>query len=466
MFNHYTIDMKVSLLAIAIITVAFEVTSQNVGINASGVSPNASAMLDISSSQKGVLIPRMTDVQRQLLKDPIAGLLIYNLTSGNINYYTGAEWQSVSGTNVSTNSGSGSSLTSGVAINTSGNDPDPSAILDIASEDKGLLIPRTTKGAVSTVEGLLIFSTSSNTIDYYNGTDWVSLCGSTVDNIFGTGAVSQGVALNDNGAISDPSAILDISSSSKGVLLPRMTSVNRDVIKSPATGLIIYNTVTGQLEAWNGSGWYEMSSAVGGACIEHCLGVTTTVVDVVSAGQTWMDRNIGATQQATSSTDANSYGDLYQWGRLSDGHQCRTSTTTTALSSTDVPGHNQFILDDTFPFDWRDPQNGNLWQGVNGVNNPCPNGYRVPTITEWTNERLSWFVQDIAGAFASPLKLSLSGMRNGFTGALQLVGTQGHYWSSTTSADRAGKLVFRAGFTSTSSPENRYHAFPVRCIKN
>jgi len=33
-----------------------------------------------------------------------------------------------------------------------------------------------------------------------------------------------------------------------------------------------------------------------------------------------MDRNLGATQVATSSTDENSYGDLYQWGRRADGH--------------------------------------------------------------------------------------------------------------------------------------------------
>jgi hypothetical protein len=37
-----------------------------------------------------------------------------------------------------------------------------------------------------------------------------------------------------------------------------------------------------------------------------------------------MDRNLGASQVATSSTDPASYGDLYQWGRPADGHQIRT----------------------------------------------------------------------------------------------------------------------------------------------
>jgi hypothetical protein len=41
-----------------------------------------------------------------------------------------------------------------------------------------------------------------------------------------------------------------------------------------------------------------------------------------------MDRNLGASQVATSSTDPASYGDLYQWGRPADGHQIRTSAIT------------------------------------------------------------------------------------------------------------------------------------------
>ena len=52
----------------------------------------------------------------------------------------------------------------------------------------------------------------------------------------------------------------------------------------------------------------------------HCTGTPTAIVDVTNptTGKTWMDRNLGASQVATSSTDANSYGDLYQWGRAAD----------------------------------------------------------------------------------------------------------------------------------------------------
>jgi hypothetical protein len=97
---------------------------------------------------------------------------------------------------------------------------------------------------------------------------------------------------------------------------------------------------------------------------------------VLSAGQVWMDRNLGASRVATSSTDSAAYGDLYQWGRGADGHQIRTSGTTDVTSDTDVPGHDDFITTNTSPYDWRSPQNDNLWQGVSGINNPCPDMFR------------------------------------------------------------------------------------------
>ncbi len=104
---------------------------------------------------------------------------------------------------------------------------------------------------------------------------------------------------------------------------------------------------------------------------------SSVIVDVTNAttGKTWMDRNLGAIQAATSSTTEYAYGDLYQWGRGTDGHQIRTSTTSSTLSSSDTPGHGNFILMGGSPYDWRSPQNTNLWQGVSGVNNPCPSGY-------------------------------------------------------------------------------------------
>jgi hypothetical protein len=191
-----------------------------------------------------------------------------------------------------------------------------------------------------------------------------------------------------------------------------------------------------------------------------------------STGKTWMDRNLGATQVASSSTDANSYGDLYQWGRAADGHQSRTSGTTTTFSSTDQTGNANFILGPNPPYDWRTTTNSNLWQGMNGVNNPCPTGYRLPTQAEWDAERLSWSSQNAAGAFASPLKLPMAGRRDGSDGSITQLGTHGWYWSSTTAYQGACNCniskrlyFFNTGFNNTDD-NGRSNGFTVRCIKD
>jgi hypothetical protein len=164
----------------------------------------------------------------------------------------------------------------------------------------------------------------------------------------------------------------------------------------------------------------------------NCNGNATIVNDVTNptTGKTWMDRNLGASQVATSSTDQNAYGDLYQWGRRADGHQCRTSPTTATLSSIDQPAHGNFIIAPNAPYDWRAPQNANLWQGINGVNNPCPSGYRIPTEQELDAERLSCVNQNSAGAFTSPLKWSLAGGRDNSNGLIFDNGTYGNYWAN------------------------------------
>lgn len=173
-----------------------------------------------------------------------------------------------------------------------------------------------------------------------------------------------------------------------------------------------------------------------------CEIIPTDVVDVVNptTGDTWMDRNLGASRVANSAHDEEAYGDLYQWGRENDGHQCRYSQTTNSLSSTDEPGHDTFITNSSsFPLDWRNPQNNDLWQGVNGINNPCPSGYRVPTEAELEAERQTWpNMGNLAGAFDSPLKLTAAGFRSYMNGTLNDgVGT---YWSSTISNNNAVSL--------------------------
>ena len=192
----------------------------------------------------------------------------------------------------------------------------------------------------------------------------------------------------------------------------------------------------------------------------------TAVVEVLNptTGMIWMDRNLGASRVAQSSSDSEAYGDLYQWGRGPDGHQCRNSSMISSLSSIDQPGNGYFILAPESPGDWRSPQNTNLWQGLNGVNNPCPDGYRIPTDSEWVSEFNSWISQDLDGAFESQLKLPIAGFRNFNNGQLAF-GAFGYYWTSVVNQTQSLNLYF-SSTNATILSNNRGFGRTVRCIKD
>ncbi len=187
---------------------------------------------------------------------------------------------------------------------------------------------------------------------------------------------------------------------------------------------------------------------------------------VESNGRCWLDRNLGALQVATSSTDAAAYGDLFQWGRGIDGHQTRTSEITNTLSSIDDPGHGDFIVATDFPYDWRDPQNNSLWQGVNGVNNPCPQGFRIPTEVEFNAERATWSPQNADGAFGSPLKLPKAGNRFGGNGFLENVDSNGFYWTGAVDGGTYSLFLYIGIIDVLISNNDRAAGFSVRCIKD
>ena len=196
--------------------------------------------------------------------------------------------------------------------------------------------------------------------------------------------------------------------------------------------------------------------------MDSSTSVSGGIPTVTSAGQVWMDRNLGALRVATKSADPDSYGTLYQWGRLGDGHEYRSSATIATQSNTDVPGHGSFIST-IFP-DWRNPPNSNLWQGESGINNPCPAGFRVPTEAEWAIERASWISQNSAGAFASPLKLASAGYRD-WNGTLTAAGIGGMYWSSSVSGTDSRNLYFSSAAAGMSN-NGRSGGLSVRCIKD
>ncbi len=315
----------------------------------------------------------------------------------------------------------------------------PEGALDVVSSNSGIIVPRVanTSAITSPVNGMLIYDLSIDCFKVFVGGVWSDCFG---QNAASLAAVAAIVAASTDPAADGTPSIADLTN----VGLSFLTSDQADYEVAIANANPVPTTLT------------ELQAII--HAVNHAQ-FHTTVVEVTGPnGNIWMDRNLGATQAATSSTDTAAYGDFYQWGRGTDGHEKRTSGITTTESTGDTPGHGDFILAELG--DWRTPRNDNLWQGVNGINNPCPSGYRVPI----ESELLGLGITDAATALSSPLKLPLAGFKSFFVTILD-VGVEGHYWSSTVSATNIyWARAFK--FNSYYETEVRGSGLSIRCIKD
>ncbi len=83
-------------ITINLFSFSFGVYGQSVGINATGASPDPSAILDLASKEKGLLVPRMLAADRTILPSPVKGLLVYQTNNDSgFYYYDGAQWTSI-----------------------------------------------------------------------------------------------------------------------------------------------------------------------------------------------------------------------------------------------------------------------------------------------------------------------------------------------------------------------------------
>ena len=82
---------KVSIFIVLLFMFSKAMLAQ-VAVNSDNSTPNPSAMLDVKSTDKGFLPPRMTTLQRNGIASPAAGLMIFNLDCNDVQYYSGAGW--------------------------------------------------------------------------------------------------------------------------------------------------------------------------------------------------------------------------------------------------------------------------------------------------------------------------------------------------------------------------------------
>jgi uncharacterized protein (TIGR02145 family) len=413
------------------------------------------------------------------------GFLPNGTAAGNTAYWNGSQWV-LNNSNIFNN---------GAEVGIGTVSPNTSAKVDIESTTQGFLPPRmntTQRNAiVSPALGLVVFNITTNCLNFYTGTAWFETCGSP-------SSTSILTNLNCSGATITSTLTNGTAASGVSVSVP-YTGGNAGVYSAqsvPSTGVVNLTATlaAGTLASGAGSLSYTITgtpSSIGTASFAitfggqsctftmpvssapqysaiavNCAAGATAIVNIINplTGQIWMDRNLGSTTAGSFTTDQNAYGDLYQWGRFTDGHQCRFSSTTATLSSVDQPAHGNFIINSSGNFDWRSPQNANLWQGVNGINNPCPSGYRIPTGTELTNEVQSWGAANNLGAFGSPLRWTLAGRRYP-QGTMNGVGVNAYYWSSTAAGTLSSYLNFASGSANMSNG-SRGEGASVRCVKD
>jgi len=223
--------------------------------------PAENAVLDISSVNQGVLIPRLSESARNSIPNPARGLMIYDSTSRCITFFNGTVWCQMASSPVTFLVGLDHP---GGGISISGSQEaiaDNSAILDISDAERGVLFPRTWAGQIPNPgEGLMYYDLNLNRLSYFDGTTWQTTCFTETATGGGVGSKPTiGVAISDRmEEPPHPSSILDVRAQNKGVLLPRMTTSEREQIL-PSEGLIIYNTTSHVLEYFDGSYWKSIT---------------------------------------------------------------------------------------------------------------------------------------------------------------------------------------------------------------
>lgn len=177
--------------------------------------------------------------------------------------------------------------------------------------------------------------------------------------------------------------------------------------------------------------------------------ITYQVITSPITGKKWLDKNLGASEVCTSANQATCFGDLYQYGRLKDGHEKRDSSFVDTKASSITNAGSKFIKDDgTYKNKWlndgidddgskREAQ----WAKVDGTG-ICPTGFRVPTIDEIKLETTQYSavnnentgavkVTNFDTALKNFLKLPTAKSRLAFSGEINTFMDSINLWSNT-----------------------------------
>jgi len=266
------------------------------------------------------------------------------------------------------------------------------------------------------------------------------------------------------------SAALDISSTDRGLLIPRLSLQQILSLQNPANGLQVFCTTDGKLYIFVGGAnhWKEVEYGPGTLTPGNC-GYTITKSHVAGdvapvnkattygtvAGITgepfkcWITSNLGADQQATAVDDASeaSAGWYWQFNRK-QGYKHDGATLTPAWTITVISENSDWLAE----------------------NDPCTielgSGWRIPTYTEWYNVDNAGSWVNWNGPWDSDLKLHAAGWLESSDGSLYLRGSDGVYWSSTQLDNSYGRYLYFNSSNCDMIHNNKAIGFSLRCLRD
>ncbi|ASK29001.1 hypothetical protein CEY12_02265 [Chryseobacterium sp. T16E-39] len=134
-----------------------------------------------------------------------------------------------------------------------------STLLEFGSDAKGIILP-SVDSAPDAVGGTFIVNTSNKAVEYNNGNDWISLteAGNAADNPYvdvqtPDRASNQGLIIGANS--SSKPGVLVLESSTRAMILPKVTNP-QNLIKSPVSGTLVYDTASDSLAVCDGKNWF------------------------------------------------------------------------------------------------------------------------------------------------------------------------------------------------------------------
>jgi len=200
-------------------------------------------MLDIVSNEKGLLIPRMTELQKLSILSPAEGLLIYqNEGLKGFYYYDGEDWKYLNNTTAST------SLTdenNAEANSISGN------------QDAGNLLKKKATLAQQIAD-------QKTEIETLLSNPALAVWNDEIPNVAnGTSSLNNEQSVGIGTTEPNAAAALDVESTDKGMLIPRISLAQRRDMVSPAVGLLVYqNTGNEGFYYFAGNEWRYLSNSL------------------------------------------------------------------------------------------------------------------------------------------------------------------------------------------------------------